>query len=335
MSTKLLDQIKQKKKLVESYQPLSSEVINNLNNWFRVELTYSSNAIEGNTLSRIETSQVMEKGLAIPGKSLNEHLEVAGHAKAYDWILENSPKTPKKITVDTVLNIHRMILERIDPQNAGRLRSMSVRIAGSRAIMPNPAKVPKLMNDFIKWLHDSGPASPTLAANAHYKLVSIHPFVDGNGRTARLLMNLILLQAGYPPAIIQPEERIKYLESLEKAQLGGSLQNYYQIIYEAINNSLDVYVDAIENKKESPVINASKKQELMKIGELAAKTDEAVSTIRYWTQEGLLKVAGHTQGGYQLYKESEIERVKEIRRLQQEARLTIKEIKGKLLEKNR
>ncbi len=333
MPTRLLDQIIQKKKLVESYQPLSNEIIDNLNNWFRVELTYSSNAIEGNTLSRVETSQIIEKGLAVPGKSLREHLEAVGHAKAYDWILESAPKTPKKITIDTVLNIHRMILEQIDPQNAGRLRSASVRIAGSRAIMPNPAKVPQLMNDFIKWLHDSGPASPTLAANAHYKLVSIHPFIDGNGRTARLLMNLILLQAGYLPAIIQPKERIKYLNSLEKAQLGGSLQNYYQIIYEAINNSLDFCLDAIENKKEPPVINASKKPELMKIGELAAKTNETVSTIRYWTQEGLLKVADHTQGGYQLYEISEVEKAQEIRRLQQEARFTLKEIKAKLREK--
>ncbi len=124
---------------------------------------------------------------------------------------------------------HNIILKGIGDEDAGHYRSIAVRISGSTVILPNPLKVPDLMDEFITWLKQTDNLHPVeLAAEAHYRLVTIHPFVDGDGRTARLLMNLILLMLGYPAAIIRKRDRLVYISSLEKAQLGGSKENYFK-----------------------------------------------------------------------------------------------------------
>jgi len=149
--------------------------------------------------------------------------------------------------------------------------------------------------------------------------------VDGNGRTARLLMNLILVREGYPPAIIRKEDRRRYINALEKAQRGGSLDDFSSLMYESIGRSLDIYLEALEPKEAGQM-----EQDLLKIGELALRTGETIHTLRYWTKQGLLPVQDHTPGGYQLYHPYMIERVGEIRRLQMEKRLTITEIRDAL-----
>jgi len=193
--------------------------------------------------------------------------------------------------------------------------------------MPNPLKVPQLMNDYIHWLHTAKDHPAKIACEAHYKLVTIHLFVNGNGRIARLLMNLILSQAGYPPAIIQNEERGDYIESIEDAQLGGSLTDLYTLIAKSVERLLDIYLNAVQNK---PDATAIPKTVLLKIGELAKATNETVPTIRYWTQQGLLKPLRYTQGKYALYASNAIDQVNRIRKLQKEQRLTIEEIKHKI-----
>jgi Fic family protein len=193
--------------------------------------------------------------------------------------------------------------------------------------MPNALKVPELMSRFVSWLHNNTNHPVVLAVDAHFKLVSIHPFVDGNGRTARLLMNMILMQAGYPPAIIRKEDRKRYIDSIEKAQLGGSLSEYYSLMYEAINRSLDMYIHALQGKEQQQI---PEDQALLKIGELAKIVDETVPTIRHWTKQGLLQVKKYSVGGYQLYDRGQVETVRTIRRLQNTKRLTIVEIKREL-----
>lgn len=328
-----LDKLTRKKQKLDSHRPFSPELVKNLDNWFKIELTYTSNAIEGNTLSRQETALVVEKGLTVEGKSLGEHLEAIGHAQAFEFIQTLAGKK-KEITGADLLEIHKIILARVDETNAGRFRTVPVRIAGSTVIMPNAAKVPELVKELIGWLGRPKTDHPVkTAADAHYRLVSIHPFIDGNGRTARLLMNLLLMQNGYPPALIRKEDRRKYLNSLEKAQLGGSQNDYYRLISEAVERSLDIYIEALEPVL--PVGKQERKEErvtqgkLLKIGELAKETGETVYTLRFWTKEGLLEVKDYTRGGYQLYEPSVVDRVKEIRRLQKEKRLTIAEIKNK------
>lgn len=320
----ILTVLEEKKRRLDAYRPFPVDLVTNLREWFKIELTYTSNAIEGNTLTRAETALVVEKGVTVDGKTLQEHLEAVNHAQAFDWVMQRIDTTRKDITEGTILDLHQLILQKIVDIQAGRYRAVPVRIAGSTVVMPNAMKVPELMDEYVSWLQKSKDNPLTVAVDAHFKLVSIHPFVDGNGRTARLLMNLLLMQSGYPPAIIRKEERKQYLASIEKAQLGGSLADYHELMYEAINRSLNIYLEALEGKKQEKVL---KKKPMLKIGELAKLIGETVPTIRHWTKEGLLQVAEYTQGGYQLYGQNQVAVIKKIRKLQNKDRLTIAEIK--------
>lgn len=320
------DKLIEKKKILDSNRPLAPELVRNLDEWFRIELTYTSNAIEGNTLTRKETALVVEKGLTVGGKSLIEHLEATNHAKALDFIMALVQSDAHAITESDILRIHQMILKNIDDFNAGHYRSIPVRISGSNVILPNAAKVPDLMSDFARWLKEVEDDSIFVAAEAHYRLVTIHPFVDGNGRTARLLMNLILLMNGYPPAIIRPQDRLSYISALEKGQLGGSKDDYFNIIMRAIDRSLNIYLKAIKGETGS-----TGNHQLLKIGELATRVGEVNSTIRHWTKEGLLEVSEITAGGFALYSYDMIGRIQQIKELKIQ-RYNLQEIKMKLVD---
>jgi fido (protein-threonine AMPylation protein) len=188
-----------------------------------------------------------------------------------DWLKEvvASPRHP--VGEKEILELHGMILQGIDDANAGRYRTLMVRISGSTVVLPNAQKVPQLMGQFASWLKSPTGLHPAeLAAQAHYRLVSIHPFVDGNGRTARLLMNLLLMQKGYPPAFIRTREGLAYLNGLEKAQLagsliepahpshasrkesstqgGGALNDYESLMYRIMDRSLDIYLKAAKGE---------------------------------------------------------------------------------------
>tara|TARA_R110000868_G_scaffold8205_3_gene42449 strand:+ start:38734 stop:39711 length:978 start_codon:yes stop_codon:yes gene_type:complete len=318
---KLVDLTKKQVELA-TYRPLSKALVSNLDDWFRVELTYTSNAIEGNTLTRRETALVVEKGLTVGGKSLVEHLEATNHAHALDWVHEQIKRKPQQLTEKDILHIHDVILKGIEDEHAGFYRSVPVRISGSTVVLPNPRKVPDLMTEFLNWLKESLTLHPIeLAAEAHYRLVTIHPFIDGNGRTARLLMNMILLMLGYPPAIIRKQDRLAYIGALEQAQLGGSKDDYMQLIMKAVDRSLNIYLKAAKGETEQPETEA-----LLRIGELAKQVDETKSTIRHWTQQGLLLIADLTPAGYHLYDVAMVERIKKIQQLKQE-RYTLDEIK--------
>jgi Fic family protein len=314
------------KKELDRCRPFPKALVSNLDEWFRVELTYTSNAIEGNTLTRSETALVLEKGLTVGGKPLKDHLEAANHAAALDWIGALAAKKPKDITEDHILTIHRLILKGIDDSNAGFYRAVPVRIAGSTTILPNPVKVPRLMSEFMDWLRGDKKTHPVmLAAEAHYRLVTIHPFIDGNGRTARLLMNLILMQHGYPPAIIRKEDRLAYINALEKAQTGGPRDDYEKIMCKAAERSLKIWLKAVTGKGERETESGA----LLKIGKLAQAAGVPVSTIRHWTKEGLLETAEVTDSGYHLYDDAMIARAKEILKWQKQ-RLTLTEIAERL-----
>jgi Fic family protein len=325
------ESLTQKKKLLDKHRPLPPELVRNLEQWFLVELTYTSNAIEGNTLTRRETAVVVEKGLTVSGKSLVEHLEATNHAGALRGITKLAEGETSNLSERVVHDIHDTILRGIDDDNAGHYRSVPVRISGSEVILPNPRKVPDLMTAFFRNLTiESGLHPVELAAEAHYQLVTIHPFVDGNGRTARLLMNLILMQHGFPPALIRKRDRLRYISSLEKAQLGGSKEDYYKIIAAAVNRSLDIYLKALTNSPDEAA-PAVYERSLMRIGQLAKATGESNATLRYWTKEGLLAVADTTEANYQLYAAEMVERIAKIRDLQKQ-RFTLSEIKTKLIQ---
>ncbi|OGO93083.1 MAG: cell filamentation protein Fic [Coxiella sp. RIFCSPHIGHO2_12_FULL_44_14] len=319
------DYFTQKKKLLDQYRPLPKALVRNLDEWFRIELTYTSNAIEGNTLTRQETALIVEKGLTVGGKTLIEHLEATNHAHAIDWVKMQINRKPKDLSEKDILRIHDIILKGIDDENAGHYRRVAVRISGSTVVLPNPRKVPDLMSEFINYLKQADLHPVELAAEAHYRLVTIHPFSDGNGRTARLLMNIILMMNGYPMAIIRKSDRLAYISALEKAQLGGSKQDYFNLISKAVDRSLEIYLKAVEGETDEESVEGK----LLKIGELAKQVGETNATIRYWTQQNLLIVAEVTDSGYQLYSPEMIARIKKIQLLKKE-RYTLQEIKEKL-----
>lgn len=276
-----------KKQLLDKYRPFPKEIEINLHEWFRVELTYSSNAIEGNTLTRQETALVVEEGLTVEGKSLTEHQEAINHSLALDYVyaLVNQKQ---KFSLNEILEIHNIILNKIDDSNKGRLRTVSVRLKGSETILPNPLKVPELMNDFIAWLQDEDQNDPIkFAIDAHFKFVTIHPFVDGNGRVGRLLMNLLLIRAGYPPAIIRKEDRNEYVKSLEKGQTKQGMDDYNTLMINAVDRSLDIYLEALNPKEEN--VNEIKEKRFLTTDEVAKLLQVDPESVRRYVRRGDLK----------------------------------------------
>jgi len=285
----ILDTLSVKKRRLDSFRPLPHELVSNLEEWFNVELTYTSNAIEGNTLTRAETALVVEKGITVQGKSLKEHLEATNHARALDYIKTLISKKREDIDEATIREINKIILSKIEEYNGGIFRTQAARIKGSATILPNPAKVTELMEQFTDWLREENSDHIVkISADAHYKLVSIHPFSDGNGRTSRLLMNLILMQAGFPPAIIRKEDRAAYIDSLEKAQTGGDMADYYQVIFDSVDRSLDIYLEAVEPERKSKT-EEIEEQRFYTTHEVATLLKVDPESVRRYVRSGKLK----------------------------------------------
>jgi excisionase family DNA binding protein len=285
----ILNILTHKKQKLDSFRPLPQELISNLEEWFNVELAYTSNAIEGNTLTRAETAMVVEKGITVQGKSLKEHLEATNHADALDYVKTLISKKKENIDEATIREINRIILRKIEEYNGGIYRTQAARIKGSATILPNSAKVPELMEQFAEWLqNENSEHIVKIAADAHYKLVSIHPFSDGNGRTSRLLMNLILMQVGFPPAIIRKEDRIAYIDSLEKAQTGGNMADFYQVIYDAVDRSLDIYLEALEPERANKT-ELIEEQRFYTTDEVASLLKVDPESVRRYVRSGQLK----------------------------------------------
>jgi Fic family protein len=206
-----------------------------------IEYTYESNKIEGNTLTLQETALVIEKGLTIGGKTLNEHLEVINHTQAIDYIKELA-QSKSIIFERDILQIHSLILQGIDKPNAGVYRKVPVIISGAKHKPPQPFLVPKQMEDLMLWYNENKEAlhPVEISAQMHERLVTIHPFIDGNGRTSRLLMNLILLQNGYPIAILKGDDksRLAYYNALEIAQTENNKKVFIELIAKNIEDTI-------------------------------------------------------------------------------------------------
>lgn len=218
-----------------------------------IEYTYESNKIEGNTLTLKETALVIEKGLTVGGKPLNEHLEAINHAFAIDFI-KDVVKNKEPITERLITDIHALILKGIDDRNAGKYRSVQVLISGAKHEPPQPYKVPLQMRNLIEWYNESkDKVHPiVLSAEMHERLVTIHPFIDGNGRTSRLLMNLILLQHGYPIAILKGDSksRLTYYNTLEIAQTENNKEPFIKFIAKNIKATIKRIIKIVDNGQE-------------------------------------------------------------------------------------
>lgn len=233
----LLESIAAKRKQLDSLRPFSAEALANLEHYYDVEITYTSNAIEGNTLSPVETTLVIEKGVTIGGKPLKDHLEALDHYDAIRYVRELAKQSTSISEVD-IRGLQSLVLARSRADIAGRYADLAryIRTEAGRHEFPSPVEVPALMGDLSRWL-SAAPPTPETAFTAHRRLVDIHPFNDGNGRTARLLMNLILIRGGYPPVAVRLEDRVAYIRALQST---GS--DFNQLLYERLDATLDDYL---------------------------------------------------------------------------------------------
>lgn len=244
----LLSRIDEGKRLIDKFRPLPPSVLTRLKKQLMFEWTYNSNAIEGNTLTLKETIIVLETGLTIGSKTLKEHLEVINHSEAISFV-EKLADSGEEITERNIREIHNLVLKEIDSKYAGRYRDIQVRIAGADHVPPDPIFVPELMEKFASKRLKQTDVHPVVnAAMAHLDLVGIHPFVDGNGRTSRLLMNLILMRHGYFPAVILKNDRKRYYDVLEKGHKGQP-DDFIFFVGRALERSIYLYMEAIPEIK--------------------------------------------------------------------------------------
>ncbi|MEG1991393.1 MAG: Fic family protein [Christensenella sp.] len=216
----MLKRIDRQKALIGDRRPLDPAEAKELHEYYKIGLTYTSNAIEGNTYDLTETKVLLEDGLTAHGKPMKDALETIGHGEAYDFMLSVAEQKVLNVSEETICKLHGIFYNRIDADNAGRYRQRNVFITGTDYVPPKHREVPELMLEFVRDLNKrAAKLHPILlAAYAHRRLVDIHPFVDGNGRTARLLMNLILINKGYQVVSIPPVLRVEYIRALQEVQ---------------------------------------------------------------------------------------------------------------------
>ena len=236
--------IAEKKAELDRLRGAAPGALGNLEHAHDLELTYTSNAIEGGTLSAAETTLVIEQGITIGGKPLKDHLEALDHFNALRYVRDLARATTPLGESD-VRNLHRLVMQRSNPDIAGHYADQGRFVVTDRGrhAFPSPAEMPALMGDFSRWL-GAAAATPETAFTAHRRLVDIHPFNDGNGRSARLLMNLVLLRGGYPPVAVRPEDRPAYLAALQEAQAGQGSEAFDCLLYERLSVTLDEYLEA-------------------------------------------------------------------------------------------
>lgn len=226
---------------------LPKSAVQKLREKFQIEMTYNSNAIEGNSLTLKETFLVINEGITVKGKSLKDHLEAKDHHAALEFLYDLIAKD-KKHTISEMLirNLHQIIIQETDKEWAGRYRNANVIIGGAKHTPPDALEVPQQMRDLMSWLSAKKGRmnSIELAALLHHTLVYIHPFFDGNGRTARLVMNVLLMQAGYPLVIILKNDRKKYYDVLSKAD-NGTYESLVKFIAQSVERSLDIYLKTL------------------------------------------------------------------------------------------
>jgi Fic family protein len=259
INRRIHQRILEKKRRLEALRPLSPSLVARLRKELAIEYTYDTNAIEGGTLTLRETRLVIEEGLTIGGKPLRDHLEARNHPEAISYI-EEIAKANREIGEEDVLLTHGLVLKGVD-ESAGQYRASTVRIAGATFMPPPSSQIRPRIRELLEWLRDN-PDELTpieLAALFHHRLVQIHPFNEGNGRTARLLMNAVLLNHGYPHITnITHRDRTRYLRTLSEADQGNPAP-LVNLIARSVEHALDAYLRAIEEPEVLSLKEASRR----------------------------------------------------------------------------
>jgi Fic family protein len=233
----LYERIDANKAAIDTIRPFESEMLRQLKAYYRVGLTWTSNALEGNSLTEIETKILLEDGLTVGGKPLRDTFEALGHSLAFDYVFDLLGV--RSITTEDVKTLHHLFYKSIDEANAGVWRNVGIFVSGSEYKFPAPAELNGLMADLSRWSEaDRKKMHPvSFAAMLHLKFVTVHPFIDGNGRIARLLMNTALIQDGYMLAVIPPILRQEYLSAIRRYQQNGATEPFCDFIAERVLES--------------------------------------------------------------------------------------------------
>jgi Fic family protein len=239
------DRLYEKMDVLKSSRPLPAIALQKIKESLSVEWTYNSNSIEGNTLTLRETQMVLQEGITVKGKSLREHFEAKNHEKAINYLFSIVSNDYTMRSID-ILSLHELVLNMIEDDYAGRIRNGGVRITGANFVPPNANKISDLLDELIHFVN-TNPLQLNdieLATIFHHKLVWIHPFFDGNGRTVRLAMNLLLMRKGFPPAIILATDRKKYYEALNQAN-NGKYDKLMLLMCQALERTLNIYLTSL------------------------------------------------------------------------------------------
>ena len=298
---RLLARLDRKKAQLDALRPLPAAAVRRLNEQLTVEWIYNSNAIEGSTLTLRETQLILETGLTIGGRSLREHFEVINHKGAIDYVAAlvagdtTGRQREEPITPFHVRQIHKLVLTRIDDDNAGQYRNLPVYIVGTAHEPPDAWEVPHLMAGWGDWLNGPALALHPIerAALAHHRLVAIHPFIDGNGRTARLVLNLLLMREGYPPTIIQRVNRRQYYRVLAQADAANEapLVNF---VGRAVERSLTLYLEACTPRTAPP----APQDEWLPLREAAQGTSYSQEYLSLLARKGRLEAIKRGRNWY-------------------------------------
>ncbi len=272
---RLLERIRSKKQILDERRPLPADAVKRLNDEMRLFHTYHSDAIEGNTLTLQETKIVIEEGMTIGGKSLREHLEAAGNAEAFDLIGKLASDC-RPLDHVIIQEIHEIVTKG-QLKDSGKYRTQNVRIAGAVKTPPTFSKIPQIMDNYLVTIRAMRQHPLEVAGYVHHRFVEVHPFIDGNGRVARLITNLYLISEGYPPVILKKEDRKKYYAFLQKADLGdrGPLINF---IAQAMAESLSRYLSIFGGK-----------YELLPLSELAGTSPYSQDYLSLRARQGVLE----------------------------------------------
>ena len=238
MNTNKFDTLKA---TLDAHRPLPASVVRNLREDLDVRWTYNSNAIEGNTLTMQETKVVLE-GVTVGGKSITEHLEVTNHAHAIA-LVHDLVAAKEGLSERTIKEVHALVLKGIDSENAGTYRKVNVTISGAEHVPPSFLNVPEHMAAFMDWYAEAEQTmySVERAACVHVDFVKIHPFVDGNGRTSRLLMNFELMRNGFPPIVFKNADRLEYYQALDTAHTKEDYVPFFELTERLVVESFEPY----------------------------------------------------------------------------------------------
>lgn len=289
LETGLQQRIDQKLQKLQGLRPLPRAAVEKLKEKFQIEMTYNSNAIEGNSLTLKETFLVINEGITIKGKPLKDHLEAKDHHEALEFVYDLiQPQKRSTLSENLIRTLHSLVMQKTDEEWAGRYRNAAVFIGGAAHQPPDASVVPAKMVDLIKWLRkNERKLHPIeLAALIHHKVVYLHPFFDGNGRAARLVMNILLMRKGYPLAIILKNDRPRYYRVLSQAD-GENFVPLVRFVAQAVERSLDIYLEAL-----TPV--SQKKEKFLPLKEISKQTPYSAKYLNLLARKG--KLEAHKKG---------------------------------------